>query len=165
MFDDLLQKAGEKRQRPAQHKVENNSKTENIHGLIKIFTVDNLRSDEPWSACILFLGVHAFEGIFIDSEPEVDDFDFLNKRFGFFFTHNDHDIFRFEIAMNEPDFFKILNHIDELFHDQGGFVLFQKSVAFHVLKQVTLSQIFCDYVQMGPGVKNLVEFEDVGVVA
>lgn len=124
LFDDLLQKAWEKGQRAAQHEVKNNAETENINALIKVFTVNDLRSDEPRSACILFLSVHAFQRVFVDGKPKVDDFDFLDDGFGFLFAHNYHDIFGLEVSVDEPNFFKVLNNIDQLFHNQCSFILF-----------------------------------------
>ncbi len=83
----------------------------------------------------------------------------------FFLIHDNHDILWLEVSVNEPHIPKVLNDLHELFHDQGGFVLFQESVAFDVLKKITLTQILSHDIQVGPGVENLMQLQDVGMMA
>jgi hypothetical protein len=83
----------------------------------------------------------------------------------FFLIHDNHNILWFEVSVNEPNLPKVLNDFHKLFHDQGGFVFFQESVAFDVLKKITLTQILSHDIQVGPGVENLMQLQDVGMMA
>ena len=63
--------------------------------------------------------------------------------------------------MNEPNFTEIFYNLDELFHDDSSLILLQKSIAFHILKQITLAQILCNNVKMSPGIENLMQFKNI----
>jgi len=41
--------------------------------------------------------------------------------------------------MNESNFTEIFYNFKKLFHDDSSFILLQKSIAFHIFKQITLS--------------------------